>query len=60
MRVLWDAQRSCIALRFGKGEPAHGRWVAIADNVFVCLDGEQALSEIRFEDVRMESGEPPN
>jgi hypothetical protein len=60
VRVLWDAQRSCIALRFVNTDPAHGRWVAIADNVFVCIDGEQALIEIRFEDVQMESGEPPN
>jgi len=60
VRILWDAGRSRIALRFGSADAANGRWVAIADNVFVCVDGQQTLIEIRFESVQIESGDPPN
>jgi hypothetical protein len=60
VHVLWDAKRSCIALRFGDADPASCRWAAIADNVFVCIDDEQSLIELRFEDVQILSGEPPS
>jgi hypothetical protein len=58
VRVLWDAVQARIALRFGNAEPENGRWVAIADNVFVCIDDEQTLIEIRFADVQLVSGDP--
>jgi hypothetical protein len=57
VRVLWDAMRATIALRFGDAEPENGRWVAIADSVFVSVDDEQTLSEIRLANVRIESGD---
>jgi hypothetical protein len=60
VRVLWDATRSSIALRFGNAVPANGRWVAIADTVFVCVDDEQRLVEIQFENVEIVSGDSPN
>jgi hypothetical protein len=53
VRVLWDAEQARLGLRFGSDEPANGRWVAIADAVFVCVDDEQTLIEIRFTDVRI-------
>lgn len=58
VRVLWDATHARIALRFGNAEPENGRWVAIADNVFVCVDDEQELNEIRFANVQIVSGDP--
>jgi hypothetical protein len=53
VRVLWDAEQARIGLRFGSAEPENGRWVAIADAVFVCVDDEQTLIEIRFTDVQI-------
>jgi hypothetical protein len=58
VRVLWDAMHARIALRFVDAGPENGRWVAIADNVFVCVDEGQALIEIRFANVQIVSGEP--
>jgi hypothetical protein len=58
VRVLWDATKACIALRFGDAEPDNGRWVAIADNVFACIGVRQTLIEFRFADVRIVTGEP--
>jgi hypothetical protein len=58
VRVLWDAANACIALRFGNGAPENGGWVAIADNVFVCVGARQTLIEFRFADVRSVTGEP--
>jgi hypothetical protein len=58
VRVVWDALHARIALRFGDVEPENGRWVAIADDVFVCVDDEQALIEIRFANVHIVSGDP--
>lgn len=57
VRVLWDAMHGRIALRFGNAEPENGSWVAIADNVFVCVDAEQALVEIRIADVQIVAGD---
>jgi hypothetical protein len=59
-RVRWDATRSRLALRFGNTDPANGRWVAIADTVFVRVDGEQSLIEIQFDGVQIVTGDPPN
>ena len=59
VRVLWDATRACIALRFGDDATDNGRWVALADNVFACVGARQALSELRFADMRISTGEPP-
>jgi hypothetical protein len=58
VRVLWDALHARIALRFGEAEPETGKWVVIADGVFVCVDDEQALIEIRFANVQIVSGDP--
>jgi hypothetical protein len=55
VRVLWDAQQARIGLRFGNAEPENVRWVAVADAVFVCVDDEQSLIEIRFADVQIVS-----
>jgi hypothetical protein len=58
VRVLWDATKACIALRFGDAEPEDGRWVAIADKVFACIGVRQTLIEFRLADVRIVTGEP--
>jgi hypothetical protein len=58
VRVLWDAKQAIIALRFGAAEPEKGKWVAIADSVFACVDEEQALIEVRLADVQIVSGAP--
>jgi hypothetical protein len=58
VRVLWDATKACIALRFGDADPENGRWAAIADNVFMCVGARQTLIEFRFPDVRIVTGEP--
>jgi hypothetical protein len=58
VRVLWDATQSRIALCFGGAEAEKGRWVAIADSVFACVDEEHALIEIRLADVQIVSGDP--
>jgi hypothetical protein len=58
--VLWDGSRSCFALRFSAADPVSCRWAAIADSVFACVDGEQRLIELRFEDVQVSSGQPPS
>jgi hypothetical protein len=58
--VLWDATRSCLALRFDNADPAKVRWVAIADTVFVCVDSEQNLIEIQFDDVAIVPGDASN
>ena len=50
--VLWDARTACIGLRFGDAEAENGRWVAIADNVFVSVGARQTLTEVRLADVR--------
>jgi hypothetical protein len=36
-------------------EPESGRWVAIADNAFVCVDDEQRLIEVRLTNVQIAS-----
>jgi hypothetical protein len=59
VRVLWDAQQARIGLRFGSTKPENGRWVAIADSVFVCVDDERMLIEIRFADVQIVSEDAP-
>jgi hypothetical protein len=46
--VLRDERMARLGLRFGDVELENGRWVAIADNVFVCVDDEQRLIEVRF------------
>lgn len=53
VHILWDATLACMALRFGNSEPADVRWFAIADNVYVGVDAQQMLAEIRFGEVRM-------
>jgi hypothetical protein len=58
VRVLWDAMHTRMALRFANADRENGRWVAIADNVLVCVNDEQALVEIRFANVQIVSGEP--
>lgn len=51
--VLWDVEHARLGLRFGNAEPERGRWVAIADTVFVWVDDPLELLEIRFADVQM-------
>jgi hypothetical protein len=58
VRVLWDAQHARIGLRFCDAEPENVRWVAIADTVFVCVDDEHTLIEIRLADVQIVSEAP--
>lgn len=58
VRVLWDERKACIGLRFGDAEAENGRWVAIADNVFVSVGARQTLTEVRLADVRIVTGEP--
>jgi len=60
VRVLWDAMRSRIALRMINSDPVDGVWIAIADNVFARVDGEQTLIELLFENVQIVSEDPPN
>jgi hypothetical protein len=55
VRVLWDATVARIGLRFSDVEPQAGRWAAIADNAFVCIDDEQRLIEVRLANVRIVS-----
>jgi hypothetical protein len=47
-----------IALRFGNGERRTARWVSIADNVFLDVDDEQSLREIRFANVQFVTDDP--
>jgi hypothetical protein len=58
VRILWDATQAQIGLRFGAADPENGRWVAIADSVFACVDEKQALIEIRIADVQIVSRDP--
>jgi hypothetical protein len=58
VRVLWDIAEARIGLRFGDANPEHGRWVPLADTVFVCVDDAQTLIEIRFANVKIVSEEP--
>jgi hypothetical protein len=53
VRVLWDETMARIGLRFSDAEPQRGRWAAIADNAFVCIDDEQRLIEVRLANVRI-------
>lgn len=55
VRVFWDEVHALIALRFGSAGPENGRWVSIADNVFVCVDDEHELIEIRFANAQIVS-----
>jgi hypothetical protein len=55
VRVLWDVAAARLGLRFGNEEPENGRWFAIADTVFVCVEDAQTLIEIRFADVKIVS-----
>jgi hypothetical protein len=56
--TFWDTTQATIALCFGSAEREKGRWVAIADSVFVRVDDERALAEIRLMDVRMVPSDP--
>jgi hypothetical protein len=58
VRVLWDPTLARIALRFGNGERRTARWVSIADNVFLDVDDEQSLREIRFANVQFVTDDP--
>ena len=48
VRVLWDPTLARIALRFGNAERGTARRISIADNVFLDVDDERALREIRL------------
>jgi hypothetical protein len=58
VHVHWDAAHARLGLRFGKTERENLRWAAIADTVFVCVDDEQTLCEIRFAGVKIVSAGP--
>lgn len=55
VRVLWDAAQARVGLRFCNAESENVRWFAIADAVFVCVDDEHTLIEIRCADVQLVS-----
>jgi len=57
-RVLWDPTLARIALLFGNAEQRTARWVALADNVFLAVDDELSLREIRFANVRFVTDHP--